>query len=163
MINKTINPDDPQLNVKDMLLQITSRLRGEISVMELCPYGESLRLDALSFNRYDRIIRGYEIKLTRPDFLQDKKWQRYLPFCNYFSFVAPKNIIGKDELPPGIGLIEVWIEQKKSWDDTIGYRHRVRSEITKKMSRLDKVSIENYIKVLEGIALKASYKTDNIL
>lgn len=52
-------------------------------------------------------MAGYEIKVTRSDFLRDDKWQSYLPLCNRFSFVAPKGLIQLEELGPDAGLIEV--------------------------------------------------------
>lgn len=50
-------------------------------------------------------IIGYEIKVSRSDFLQDNKWHLYLQYCNEFFFVCPKGLIKKDELPEGVGLI----------------------------------------------------------
>lgn len=50
---------------------------------------------------------GYEVKVSRSDFLQDKKWQNYLPVCNLFYFVSPPDVIHKEDLPPGIGLYHV--------------------------------------------------------
>ncbi len=48
---------------------------------------------------------GYEIKVSRSDFLRDDKWRGYLPFCTDFSFVAPPGIISPDELPEEVGLL----------------------------------------------------------
>lgn len=50
-------------------------------------------------------IVGYEIKVSRNDFLQDNKWHLYLQYCNEFFFVVPKGLIKKDELPENVGLI----------------------------------------------------------
>lgn len=50
---------------------------------------------------------GYEIKVSRSDFLGDKKWPAYLPMCNELYFVAPKGIIRPDEMPKEVGLLEV--------------------------------------------------------
>lgn len=50
---------------------------------------------------------GYEIKVSRGDFLNDNKWQKYLPFCNEFYFICPTDLIDKTELPPQVGLIFV--------------------------------------------------------
>ncbi|MBN2257834.1 MAG: MmcB family DNA repair protein [Anaerolineaceae bacterium] len=50
---------------------------------------------------------GYEVKVSRRDFMQDNKWPKYLPFCNYFSFVAPTGVIKEEEVPEGVGLILV--------------------------------------------------------
>lgn len=50
-------------------------------------------------------IVGYEIKVSRSDFLQDNKWHLYLQYCNEFFFVVPKGLISKDEIPKEVGLI----------------------------------------------------------
>lgn len=52
-------------------------------------------------------ITGYEIKISRQDFLKDDKWRKYLDYCNVFYFVCPKDIIKPGELPDGIGLMNV--------------------------------------------------------
>lgn len=44
-------------------------------------------------------IIGYEIKVSRNDFLQDNKWHLYLQYCNEFYFVVPKGLVKKEELP----------------------------------------------------------------
>jgi hypothetical protein len=48
---------------------------------------------------------GYEIKVSRSDFLRDDKWQEYLPVCTSFYFAVPHGLITPNELPEGIGLI----------------------------------------------------------
>lgn len=50
-------------------------------------------------------ITGYEIKVSRGDFLQDAKWHLYLQYCNEFYFVVPNGLISKEELPDNVGLI----------------------------------------------------------
>lgn len=50
-------------------------------------------------------IVGYEIKVSRSDFLGDNKWHLYLQYCNEFFFVVPKGLVSKDELPEGVRLI----------------------------------------------------------
>ena len=51
-------------------------------------------------------IIGYEIKVSRNDFLQDNKWHLYLQYCNEFYFVVPKGLVKKEELPDHVGLME---------------------------------------------------------
>ena len=51
-------------------------------------------------------MRIYEIKSSRADFLSDGKWERYLPYCTQFAFVAPAGAIFRWELPRECGLIE---------------------------------------------------------
>ena len=50
---------------------------------------------------------GYEIKVSRSDFVKDDKWPQYLPYCNEFYFVSPREVIADDEVPEGAGLIIV--------------------------------------------------------
>lgn len=58
-------------------------------------------------------ITGYEIKVSRSDFLQDAKWHLYLQYCNEFYFVVPKGLISKNELPENVGLIYYYSESGK--------------------------------------------------
>jgi len=51
-------------------------------------------------------ITGYEIKVTRGDFLGDRKWQGYLEMCNTLYFAAAPGIIHPNELPAEVGLME---------------------------------------------------------
>lgn len=70
---------------------------------------EHLRMDAWVMNRSwaHPCYTAYEIKVSRSDFLGDKKWRHYLPYCNEFFFVAPKGLIQASELPPEVGLLEL--------------------------------------------------------
>jgi len=52
-------------------------------------------------------IIGYEIKVSRQDFRRDRKWIKYLEFCNLFYFVTPWSLIYPNEVPAEAGLI--WI------------------------------------------------------
>lgn len=49
-------------------------------------------------------ITIYEIKVNRNDFLNDNKWMKYLPFCNEFYFICPKDLIKENEIPKDVGL-----------------------------------------------------------
>lgn len=66
-----------------------------------------LKFDGLAITKsYTRpCITGYEIKVSRGDFLQDNKWHLYLQYCNEFYFVVPNGLISKNELPDNVGLI----------------------------------------------------------
>lgn len=48
---------------------------------------------------------GYEVKVSRSDFLHDDKWHAYLPYCNKFYFVCPYGVIKESEVPDGVGLM----------------------------------------------------------
>lgn len=68
-----------------------------------------LRLDAWVMKRawLHHCITGYEIKVSRSDFINDEKWRYYLPYCNQFYFVCPKGIIVPEELEENVGLLIV--------------------------------------------------------
>jgi hypothetical protein len=48
---------------------------------------------------------GYEIKVSRSDFLGDVKWRAYLPLCNQFYFACPPKLIDPSELDDDVGLV----------------------------------------------------------
>jgi hypothetical protein len=50
-------------------------------------------------------IVGYEIKVSRSDFLRDAKYSRYLPYCHEFYFVTPTGMVQRQEVEESIGLM----------------------------------------------------------
>ncbi|GMW02625.1 MAG: hypothetical protein AMXMBFR84_37610 [Candidatus Hydrogenedentota bacterium] len=72
-------------------------------------YANHLRMDAWAMKRSwaNPKLTGYEIKVSRADFLKDDKWPGYLCNCNEFYFVAPPKIIDPLELPKEAGLLVV--------------------------------------------------------
>jgi hypothetical protein len=50
-------------------------------------------------------VCGYEIKVSRADFVNDNKWQNYLPLCNELFFACPKGLIEIAEVPGNLGLV----------------------------------------------------------
>lgn len=92
---------------------LAARHSKDIFVPE-CKTGPSmghkhLRLDAWAMKRSwtNPITYGYEIKVSRSDFVTDDKWNEYLEFCSEFYFVCPLGLIAPDELPPEVGLLYV--------------------------------------------------------
>jgi hypothetical protein len=73
---------------------------------EFSPAGSGCRFDVIGLGRFTRQVRIYEVKSSRTDYLADTKWERYLPFCTHFAFVAPAGAIARWELDRDIGLIE---------------------------------------------------------
>ncbi len=69
--------------------------------------GPHLRMDAWAMKRsWARpVVWGYEIKVSRADFLKDDKWPQYLPYCNEFYFVTVPGVCEKAELPEHVGLL----------------------------------------------------------
>ena len=68
----------------------------------------NLRFDLIRINAFQRNIRIFEFKSCRQDFVSDKKWHKYLRYCHTFTFVCARNVIKKEDLPPGIGLLWVF-------------------------------------------------------
>ena len=50
-------------------------------------------------------VSAYEIKVSRSDFLRDKKWTGYLDMCNCLSFACPPGVIAANEVPEQCGLV----------------------------------------------------------
>lgn len=86
-----------------------------------------LRMDAwaMKCSWSNPLTYGYEIKVSRNDFLRDDKWHRYLDYCNEFSFVCPHGLIQPEELPEKVGLL--WLA--KTGGRLFAKRKAVRREV----------------------------------
>ncbi len=75
--------------------------------------GELLRLDGLAIKRsWARpLFTGYEVKVSRSDWLRDDKWPYYMQFCHKLFVACPAGLVAPEELPEGVGL--VWYEHGK--------------------------------------------------
>lgn len=63
-------------------------------------------VDVATIDLKNWIIRGFEIKASRRDFLRDDKWVGYLPYFNFFWFAIPEpGIVLPGDLPEDIGLL----------------------------------------------------------
>ncbi len=103
----------PKISANDILRLLKSRHSEDVCVSE-CKNGPTQtknhrRLDLWVFKRSWSPITmfGYEIKVSRSDFLKDDKWPSYLELCNHFYFVCPHGLIASDEVPEGTGLL--WV------------------------------------------------------
>ncbi len=72
-------------------------------------YPGYLRLDGWAMKKSwaSPMVSGYEIKVSRGDFLADTKYLEYAEYCNALYLVAPKGIIEPEELPEGVGYYQV--------------------------------------------------------
>lgn len=101
--------------IKDLLAERHSK---DIFVTEChngTTYAELFIFDAFAMEKSyanPRMI-VYEIKVSRSDFMHDRKVEKYLDYCNEIYFVTPPNLILKTELPDGFGLIETSTHAKK--------------------------------------------------
>ena len=55
---------------------------------------------------------GYEVKVSRGDFLRDAKFYTYEELCNCLYVVCPKGMIDRTEVPETVGLMEYDPEKK---------------------------------------------------
>lgn len=99
------------------ILETRHKNNGDIFIAE-CKVGgtwnsgfenKCYRLDGWAMKKSwtNPTVWGYEIKVNRNDFLNDDKWQNYLPYCTDFYFVCPKGIIKPEELQENVGLLTV--------------------------------------------------------
>lgn len=70
-------------------------------------YGKHFRLDAWAMNRSwaNMKFTGYEIKISRSDYLSDTKKHEYLDYCNEAYLVCPREVLSNDEIPVDWGLM----------------------------------------------------------
>lgn len=73
----------------------------------LTPAGMMKRLDGLAIRKSwtNTCFTGYEIKISRSDFLRDAKFYTYEELCNFLYIVCPKGLIQRTELPESVGLM----------------------------------------------------------
>lgn len=66
-----------------------------------------MQFDGLAIHKswaYPCII-GYEIKVSRSDFLKDAKYTNYMPYCHELYFVTPAGMVQRHEIEDSIGLM----------------------------------------------------------
>jgi len=68
---------------------------------------ESKRMDgwALKPSYTQKLVTGYEVKVSRSDFLQDNKMYTYMDYCNQMYLVAPAGVCRLEEIPEGFGFV----------------------------------------------------------
>ncbi len=91
----------------DLMRELRNRHVQDVFLEEMSGASTAHRMDAWamprSWSKFTTI--GYEIKVSRGDFLQDQKWHNYLGLCHEFYFVCPWGLIKPEELPGGCGLM----------------------------------------------------------
>ena len=118
-----------KITAKDITNLLQCKHMEDVFVSE-CKNGPSgkglLRMDGWAMKKSwsNPHTYGYEIKVSRADFLNDDKWHGYLPYCNFFSFVCPTGLIKPEELPKDVGVIYVskagtklYTKKKSVWRD----------------------------------------------
>jgi len=86
----------------------------------------------------------YEIKVSRQDFVNDNKWQLYLPYASNFYFVTPPGLVQLEEIPEQAGWLvcskngtRLYTKKKAPWrdvdipEDLFRYVLMCRAQITR--------------------------------
>ena len=104
---------------------------------------DGLRFDLIRVDPYRQYIRIFEFKSCRSDFISDKKWQKYLPYCHTFTFVCPREAIKREDIPKGIGLLWIFkyrwkdgggLQKNKNWRFENEWVRRPRSKIVEQQT-----------------------------
>lgn len=76
--------------------------------------GRSFRLDGVNLRVSGNsmladvkgmFVQGFEIKVSRSDFLRDSKWNLYWDYVNTLTLVCPKGMVKPNEVPEKFGLM----------------------------------------------------------
>ena len=129
------------LTARELVELLRTKHWKDIFISE-CKNGGSmhghLRLDGWAMKKSwaNPLTVGYEVKISRSDFLGDSKWMSYLQYCNEFYFVCPSGLIQPDELPKEAGLL---------WASKTGTRLYTKK---KAAYRIDGVELEDLYKYI---------------
>ncbi len=101
-----------EVTARDIKIALAKKHRTEFFLTEVkngpTQYGSGLlQFDAVAIYKswaHPRIV-GYEIKVSRSDFLKDNKYSLYLPYFHEFYFVVPSGMVQRHEVEENIGLI----------------------------------------------------------
>jgi hypothetical protein len=99
---------------KAIVRLLNERHKMDIGYPEVPTRGSRRAAGSTSFDYYavkpnfaDFRCTGYEVKVSRKDFLVDAKVPKLLPYCHELYYVAPAKLLKPEELAQDVGLIEV--------------------------------------------------------
>jgi hypothetical protein len=106
-----------EVTARDLKIALAKKHRTEFFLTEVkngpTMYGGHLQFDAVAIYKswaHPKIV-GYEIKVSRSDFLKDNKYSLYLPYFHEFYFITPTGLVQRQEVENDIGLI--WYNPEK--------------------------------------------------
>lgn len=101
------------ISAREIVALLAAKHVGDVFIPECkdgpTQWGTHRRMDAWVMSRSwaRATCIAYEVKVSRRDFLGDKKWPDYLGLCNELYFVSPHRLITVEECPPDAGLM--WV------------------------------------------------------
>lgn len=121
----------------------------------------SLRVDSVIIDTYKRWIRGFEIKVSRADFLRDLKWEKYSEFTSSLTIVCPEGLIQPEEIRKPFGLLYISERTRKFVKKPAKFQHRgslawlytYTKVLEKELPRLqhENILLKNSIKLQEKL------------
>lgn len=139
----------------DMLGFIKSK--AERSTVFLSEFGiDWVRFDLIGINCYKRKVKIYEFKTSRADFQRDKKWYKYLNYCNSFCFVTCNGYIKREELPKGVGLLEITKKTLPHYDGIKDIPYLQGNWVKRPRGR--ELDQERYIKIISLMLNRAKHR-----
>jgi hypothetical protein len=103
------------MNAQDVQNQLSKMERWANIYVPEYTYGD-LRIDAIIIDTDHKWIRGFEVKVSRSDFINDDKWENYSSFCSSLSIVCPWGLIKKEEINKPFGLLWVSRNGSHQWE-----------------------------------------------
>jgi hypothetical protein len=103
---------EQKIYTSDILKAIAKRHTNDFFMTEVKDgptwFGSHLRMDGVAIAKsWTRpCITGYEVKVSRSDWLADQKWNNYIPLCHRFSVAAAPGVVHEGEIPAGVGWYE---------------------------------------------------------
>ena len=144
--------------IKDYLKNAYAYRTSSIFIPEYTWKG--LRIDAIILDTSKRWIRGFEIKVSRGDFLQDDKWLLYSEFCSSLSIVCPADVVKPEEIKKPFGLL--WIVPTL-WGEKITGHHLVWKKKPMNFQRRDSLAwFWTYTHVLETEILRLDREASHL-
>lgn len=100
------------INSRDIIKAIAKRHKEDMFFTEVKDgptqvVSHHSRIDAMGIkiSWTNFAIVGYEVKVSRSDFLRDEKWRAYLPMCNQLYFAVAPNVCDVKEIPEECGMV----------------------------------------------------------
>jgi hypothetical protein len=127
-----------------------------------------LRLDGVNLQRsgQDLHVQGFEVKISRSDFLRDNKYHLYGQYVNALTLVCPSGMIQREEVPEHTGLMwytpssrSLRYRRKPTWDMSADTQ-AVRNSILTRLAWHDTGSryLEHYETAQQYLDEKADWK-----
>ncbi len=99
-----------KVKAEEIINLLSVKHQNDVFVTE-CKDGPSpsARIDAWAMDKSwaHPVTHGYEVKVTRADFIHDEKMTAYLSMCNVMYLVCPWGMIDPKEIPEQFGLLYV--------------------------------------------------------